>query len=42
MQAFLFVAEKRKAKEEKRQLRLQAMAARGDIRKVNQEIRERD
>lgn len=40
--AWLFVAEKRKTSEDRRQLRLQTMAARGDMRKVNQELREKE
>ena len=42
MAALLFVAEKRKRKEEKRLLRLHTMASRGDMRKVQQELRERE
>jgi hypothetical protein len=42
MWAYLFLASKRHAREDKRTLRLHALAARGDMKQVTRELKERD
>lgn len=42
MSAWLFIAEKRRVKEEKRTLLLHAKAARGDPKAITRELREHD